>query len=127
MTYICFFLQELMDESATKIPEVRIAAKQCVAIVDGKQFRLKSRNDVNASFIGVATWSVKLVQEMSNLQSVNKYNPKSLTLKNLESAKNFWWPYMIRFCNYEISKFIWDIPPPLYERKKKQNNMYDPI
>ena len=61
-----------MDVSATKIPEVQIVAKQCVAIADGKQFRLKSRNDVNASFIGVATWSVKLVQEMSNLQSVNK-------------------------------------------------------
>ena len=61
-----------MDESATKIPEVRIAAKQCVAIVDGKQFRLKSRNDVNVNFIGVATSSVKHVQEMSNLQSVNK-------------------------------------------------------
>ena len=73
MIYICFcFLQELMDESATKIPEVRIAAKQCVAIVDGKQFRLKSRKDVNANFIGVATSSVKHVQEMSNLQSVNK-------------------------------------------------------
>ena len=61
-----------MDVSATKIPEVQIVAKQCVAIVDGKQFRLKSRNDVNASSIGVAMWSVKLVQEMSNLQSVNK-------------------------------------------------------
>ena len=70
--YLFCFLQELMDESATKIPEVRIAAKQCVAIVDGKQFRLKSRNDVNANFIGVATSSVKHVQEMSNLQSVNK-------------------------------------------------------
>ena len=67
-----FFLQEPMDESATKIPEVLIAAKQCVANADGKLFRLKSRNDVNASFIGVAMWSVKLVQEMSNLQSVNK-------------------------------------------------------
>ena len=61
-----------MEESATKIPEVRIAAKQCVAIADGKQFRLKSRNDVNVNFIGVATSSVKHVQEMSNLQSVNK-------------------------------------------------------
>ena len=62
-----------MDEFATKIPEVQIAAKKCVAIVDGKQSRPKSRNDANASFIGVATWSVKLVQKMSNLQSVNKF------------------------------------------------------
>merc|ERR1719411_1037070 len=73
MPMILLDLLEPMDEFATKIPEVQIAAKKCVAIVDGKQFRRKSRNDANASFIGVATWSVKLVQKMSNLQSVNKF------------------------------------------------------